>query len=45
LSFIGVKMLIHHYYNIPTHWALATVAGILLISVLASLVHPAKQTA
>jgi len=45
LSFIGVKMLIHHYYKIPTHWALATVAGILLISVLASLVHPARQTA
>ena len=45
LSFIGVKMLIHHYYQIPTHWALAAVAGILLISVLASLVHPARQTA
>jgi len=45
LSFIGVKMLIHHYYQIPTHWALAAVAGILLISVLASLVHPAQETA
>ena len=45
LSFIGVKMLIHHYYKIPTHWALAAVAGILLISVLASLVHPAQETA
>jgi tellurite resistance protein TerC len=45
LSFIGVKMLIHHYYKIPTHWALAVVAGILLISVLASLVHPAQETA
>jgi len=45
LSFIGVKMLIHHYYQIPTHWALAAVAGILLISVLASLVHPARETA
>lgn len=45
LSFIGVKMLIHHFYQIPTHWALAAVAGILLISVLASLVHPAQETA
>ena len=45
LSFIGVKMLIHHFYQIPTHWALAAVAGILLISVLASLVHPARETA
>jgi len=45
LSFIGVKMLIHHCYQIPTHWALAAVAGILLISVLASLVHPAQETA
>jgi tellurite resistance protein TerC len=45
LSFIGVKMLIHHYYEIPTHWALSGVAGILLISVLASLIHPEKKTA
>lgn len=45
LSFIGVKMLIHHYYEIPTHWALTGVAGILAISVLASLIHPAKTTA
>lgn len=45
LSFIGVKMLIHHYYVIPTHWALAGVAGILAISVLASLIHPARKAA
>lgn len=45
LSFIGVKMLIAHYYEIPTHYALAAVAGILLISVLASVIHPAKETA
>lgn len=44
LSFIGVKMLIHHYYEIPTHWALIGVAGILAISVLASVAHPAKKT-
>ena len=45
LSFIGVKMLIHHYYEIPTHWALTGVAGILAISVLASLIHPTKKAA
>ena len=45
LSFIGVKMLIHHYFEIPTHWALTGVAGILLISVLASVIHPAKKVA
>lgn len=45
LSFIGVKMLIHHYYEIPTHWALTGVAGILAISVLASLIHPVKKAA
>ena len=43
LSFIGVKMLIAHYYEIPTHYALASVAGILLISVLASIINPAKK--
>jgi len=45
LSFIGVKMLIAHYYEIPTHYALATVAGILLLSMLASVIHPARKTA
>jgi TerC family integral membrane protein len=45
LSFIGVKMLLAHYLEIPTHYALAVVGGILLISVLASVVHPAKKIA
>ena len=44
LIFVGGKMLLTHYYKIPTHWALAVVAGVLLISVLASVVH-AKRTA
>lgn len=43
LSFIGVKMLVAHYFHIPTGYALATVGGILLISVLASVIHPAKE--
>jgi tellurite resistance protein TerC len=40
LMFIGAKMLVSHYYEIPTHIALAVVAGVLLIAVVASLVHP-----
>jgi TerC family integral membrane protein len=42
LIFIGTKMLISHYYTIPTHIALAVVAGVLALSVVASLVHPRK---
>jgi len=45
LSFIGVKMLIAHYFVVPTAYALATVGGILLLSVLASVIHPAKKAA
>jgi tellurite resistance protein TerC len=45
LSFIGVKMLLAHYVEIPTHYALATVGVILLVSVLASVIHPAKKPA
>ncbi len=45
LSFIGIKMLIAHYYHIQTGYALAAVGGILLISVLASVVHPEKKSA
>jgi tellurite resistance protein TerC len=37
LIFIGVKMLISHYYEISTEWALLIVAGVLLTSVLASM--------
>jgi len=40
LIFVGSKMLISRYYEIPTELALATVAGILLLSVAASLLKP-----
>lgn len=40
LSFIGIKMLISHYYIIPTGWALGTVAALLASSILASLLFP-----
>jgi tellurite resistance protein TerC len=42
LIFVGVKMLLSAYYKVPTEVALGVVAGILLISVLASVVHPKK---
>jgi tellurite resistance protein TerC len=42
LTFIGVKMLISHYYQISTEWALGIVAGVLLTSVLVSLVKGKK---
>ncbi len=39
LCFVGVKMLISHYYEIPVAVSLEVVFGVLLTSVLASLVH------
>lgn len=39
LIFIGSKMILSKLYEIPTTWALGTVAGILVISVVASLRH------
>ncbi|MBV8515466.1 MAG: TerC family protein [Acidobacteria bacterium] len=43
LVFIGGKMLLSHYYKVPTHIALAIVIGVLLISVLASVAFPRKN--
>jgi tellurite resistance protein TerC len=40
LIFIGAKMLVSHYYQIPTVAALAVVGGVLAISVVASLMFP-----
>jgi tellurite resistance protein TerC len=45
LIFVGGKMLVSHYYQIPTEIALGTVAGILIISVVASTLHPRKVKA
>ena len=42
LMFVGAKMLLSHYYEIPTVVALGIVAGVLAVSVLASLMHPRK---
>lgn len=43
LSFIGVKMLISNYYKIPTAWALGIVAGVLALSVVASVLFPRNK--
>jgi TerC family integral membrane protein len=43
LIFVGAKMLVSHYYQIPTVLALAAVAGVLLISVLTSVIHPKRM--
>jgi tellurite resistance protein TerC len=43
LIFVGAKMLLSNHYHIPTLAALGVVAGVLLVSVLASLLHPQSQ--
>jgi len=43
LMFVGTKMLISHYFQIPTVWALVVVAGVLFASVMASVVHPREE--
>ena len=40
LAFIGVKMLISPIYHIPSPFSLAVVGGVLILSVLASLLMP-----
>jgi len=45
LVFVGAKMLVSHYLEIPTPVALAAVAGVLAISVIASMANPRKETA
>ena len=43
LVFIGIKMLLSDVSHIPVHWALAVVLGVLLLSVLASLIYPVPE--
>lgn len=43
LAFIGVKMLIHHYYDMPIEVALSVIASVLAISILASVFFPEKR--
>src|SRR5262245_5025971 len=43
LILIGAKMLTSHFYTVPTHVALMVVAGVLLVSVVASWVVPVRR--
>ena len=43
LMFIGAKMLMSHYYKIPVGAALGVVAGVLLLSIVLSLLFPKKH--
>src|SRR5690606_26419324 len=42
LAFVGTKMLIHDYYEVPTPVSLGVIACVLAISGLASALFPAK---
>ena len=44
LVFIGAKMLLNHWYEIPVGIALLVVAGLLALSIIASLIWPKKKT-
>lgn len=43
LAFIGVKMLIEGFYDMPISIALGVVGGVLAISIIASLLNPRKE--
>jgi tellurite resistance protein TerC len=43
LVFVGAKMLLSNFYHIPVGVALGVVAGILALSVIASIIRPAPQ--
>jgi tellurite resistance protein TerC len=45
LVFVGAKMLLADFYKIPVGVALGVVAGILVISVIASMAFPRRETA
>jgi tellurite resistance protein TerC len=45
LIFIGAKMLASHYVRIPIGVALAVVAGVLLVSIVLSLIIPKRAAA
>ncbi len=44
LAFVGVKMLIIHWYKIPVVVSLAVVIGLILASILLSIVFPKKES-
>jgi tellurite resistance protein TerC len=44
LAFVGIKMLLSHYYPIPTEISLAVIAVILLVTIIASALHGTEKT-
>jgi tellurite resistance protein TerC len=44
LIFVGVKMILSHWFKIPIGIALGVVAGVLIVSVAASLIWPEKKS-
>jgi len=44
LGFIGLKMLAHHFIEIPIEVSLLTILGILVVSIVASLLHKGPET-
>src|SRR5262249_57916181 len=44
LVFVGSKMLLSHYYPVRTDVSLAVIAGILLVTILASIVKRGKAS-
>jgi tellurite resistance protein TerC len=45
LSFIGVKMMLSHYYELPIGWALGVVVAVLALSIALSVAFPEKKEA
>lgn len=43
LVFIGLKMMVSGYYKIPVEWSLGVVLGVLVISIVLSLIFPKKK--
>ncbi len=43
LVFVGAKMLLSHYYDLPTALVLPAIAGVLALSIVASLIWPEKK--
>ena len=42
LILVGAKMLVSHYYKIPTEWALGMIVLVLATSIVASVLHPQR---
>ena len=43
LIFVGAKMLSAEFYQLRTEWALAVIIAVLVVSVVASVIHPKQQ--